>query len=976
MDSSEDTLNIVCPICKAHFKRSKSRQMKKPLFYCAYCGARIEKLSPADFSVLQLHGTVEPPPDPNQIISKLGNYLILKSIGKGGMGEVFLAYDQISGRRVALKKIRPEYVDSPRLRGRFLREARITSQLTHPSIIPIYSIHDDGSSLYYTMPFVEGKTLRQILDTAKKLEETEGARHSDTSIPTLMRIFSNVVQAVAYAHAKGVLHRDIKPENIMVGEYGQVIILDWGLTKILEETEEESLEDLPEAYTRRSKMLTKLGKIVGTIAYMAPERAKKMPATIQTDIYALGIILYQILTLTMPFQRKNLEDFQAKSPHELLTLPEVRAPYRDVPPHLSEIIKQCLAANPIDRYKTCDELLKHVESYLEGRSEWFFSKRLSVACKEDWEFQEHVLIAEHPAITRGAETADWVSLMVSKDSFAENIRIECTVQLGTTSQGIGLLVSIPEAIDRIHLTEGFFLWLASKKSSSKTRLTRSSVTVVEDDEFILESSKPYKIRLETVSNHLSVYINDRIIMQYTSYTPLLGTHVGVLSKDGDFTFENGLNIFIGSENLSVSCLSVPDAFLASRDFDRALSEYRRIGTVFTGHAEGREALFRAGVALLEQAKESQNKQTLLDLSSTEFEKLRNTPGAPLEYLGKALIYESETDFIEEAKCLELALRRYPKHPLLPIFAEQIILRMHETTRVNRKAAYYFILLAARYLPKLSRTSWSLSVFESLKKHWEEPPFFCSKDLDKEDERHAFCIKLAFWLQRPHTIQEIISDLVRLPVLPVSLIFDALYLLRLMNEEHLFSKALTEVRSHFSDHEREKHKECFSLIALTDIPTVTESTPRLEQILYLLLQHKPVTQTFPLGISEPFAAFLAAKWIEQNQFDKVREIFSQFDKTRCMNENSPLFFPYGCLIAHEQGIDAAKAHFSTLFDTAFPRSYLLGAHFINGTLSLRSNWLNQSFWCEKDELVRQLKLFDASSKTSSYYQRFKDLCKNS
>lgn len=157
---------------------------------------------------------------------------IIRSIGKGGMGEVFLAYDPFCERQIALKKIRSDLLDHPQIRKRFLKEAHMTCQLTHPAIIPIYTIRSDANMAYYTMPFVEGETLKQIIRKTK-LQEKKGEKldHLGGSILALMRVFITICQAVAYAHSKGVLHRDLKPENIIIGKYGEVMILDWGLAK-------------------------------------------------------------------------------------------------------------------------------------------------------------------------------------------------------------------------------------------------------------------------------------------------------------------------------------------------------------------------------------------------------------------------------------------------------------------------------------------------------------------------------------------------------------------------------------------------------------------------------------------------------------------------------------------------------------------------------------------------------------------------
>ena len=154
---SPKTIEIRCGFCRSVFKRDEIREGKHPLQFCAYCGSRLraaEAMTAVDQTSILLK---EHAPKEEEVIGTIGRYLLLQSIGRGGMGEVFLAFDTVCGRRVALKRIRPDYVNSPQLRERFIREARITSQLIHPFIIPIYSIHIEHDLVYYTMPYLAGE---------------------------------------------------------------------------------------------------------------------------------------------------------------------------------------------------------------------------------------------------------------------------------------------------------------------------------------------------------------------------------------------------------------------------------------------------------------------------------------------------------------------------------------------------------------------------------------------------------------------------------------------------------------------------------------------------------------------------------------------------------------------------------------------------------------------------------------------------
>ena len=215
---TEDALLIVCPACKTAFKRSRTRESKHPLRFCAYCGATLTPNETKEKEpIFQLKSEKNESLPPIQF--SIGPYQILKTIAKGGMGEVFLAYDTVAGRKIALKRIREDLLQHKALQLRFLREARLTSQLTHPAIIPIYSIYESERLVYYTMPYLEGETLRQIVRRAREKEkQIDVPKDPHTSIPALMRIFLQVCQAVAYAHSHHVLHRDLKPENFVVEE--------------------------------------------------------------------------------------------------------------------------------------------------------------------------------------------------------------------------------------------------------------------------------------------------------------------------------------------------------------------------------------------------------------------------------------------------------------------------------------------------------------------------------------------------------------------------------------------------------------------------------------------------------------------------------------------------------------------------------------------------------------------------------------
>lgn len=924
-------------------------------------------------------------PEEKQVQFSLGNYRILESIGKGGMGEVFLAYDTSCGRRIALKRIREDLLEHKQIHHRFLKEAHITSQLTHPAIIPIYSIHAEQNLAYYIMPFVEGQTLKQILKDARKREKLGSKVSQIGSIPPLMRIFLSICQAVGYAHSKGVLHRDLKLENILVGKYGEVVILDWGLAKLVKGVlaEDTYLEPIPEHEPHPLHHITRLGKVVGTIAYMAPERAQGQPATFQTDIYSLGVILYQMLTLRHPFRRGTLKEFRQKVAEEKLIDPIEIAPYRDVPKILSQISLKCLAVSLDQRYKTVDELIHDIETYLEGRSEWFQIAELATHNKEDWEFQENVLIAEHTAVTRSIDISDWVSLMISKASFTENTKIEADIKLGEKCEGVGFLLSIPEYAERAHLNDGYCLWLGSDSHRS-TKLLRSTVEVMHHNDIYLQRHEWYQIRIERIDQNIYFYLNNVLQFSYISHLPLAGTHIGLLSRDADYEI-SPIRVSVGSLNIKVNCLAVPDAFLAHKDYATALSEYRRIGYSFPGTAEGREAMFRAGVTLLEEARNEGNfekKQELYELALDEFWKLHSTPGAPLEYLGKALVYQALDDADEEIKCFELAYRRYPHHPLLPVLEEQILYRMLESSRQNRKATYQFILFAIRHIPSISTQNNVKKLFSSLQKHWEPLPFLINEAealLNEKLKNIDFATHLAFWTAKPYVLSEMIDDLSKMTPLPLTLSCNAIFSLIELGSYALAKVKLNELIKKHPEHSAEfKHET-----ELLNIAIRTYQLP-LQRCFedWRRVLHKPIIEKSELRILLHFFKFafkkrnylfiheaaqflnefsldestssiikchVIAAYLGERKLAEAKRLFDEFSPEILLQESHPLHFLYGIWLYLVEGKDIAQAHFSGILETSFPHSWNLFGHLLNSQIDANPAWLDKAFMWEKRQL---------------------------
>ncbi len=900
----------------------------------------------------------------------LDRYRLIKNLGSGGMGEVFVVDDTRCQRIVALKRIRKNLEKIPSIRKRFLKEAHIAAKLNHPSILPIFSIYNEKDQVYYTMPYIEGKTLKQILRETRKFDQK-------TAIPSGIRIFLNICQAVAYCHSKRILHRDLKPENVIVGKFGEVLILDWGLAEYIGQTNQDveqpidlSIPDTPD--------LTIPGKVVGTLAYLAPERAQDEQASEQTDLYALGVILYQILTLTLPFKRTDLESLKKTWSYEEFIEPIEAAPYRDIPHGLNEITKKCLEPSRKLRYQHVSELVADLEGFVEGKPDWIFIREFKIDRKEEWEFQENILLTKHIAITRFTEVMEWVNLMISKEAFPGNIKIEAQVQLGTQSHGIGFLLNVPERNKRKSLMDGYCVWIGSTLFPGG-RLFHRNIEVIESSNVVLEAGVWYKICIEKIESYLTLFINDILTIHYVSHTPLSGTQIGLLLRDADLNLLN-MTLFSGSQNVKVSCLAIPDAFLANREYAKAFSEYNKIALSFPGRREGREAIFRSGITLLESGLVQTGAKKRIDFFSLALEKfgeLRTTAGAPLEYLGKSLVYKALGEVEEEAKCLELAIRKYEKHPLFSRLVEHIVFRLHEASSYDRIAAYHFALLTLRHLFQIFVNPENRKLIDSMRKNWEMVPLF---------HPEAVMVYLAFFLAKPLTLLELIES--------NSWVEESFYALLVLGCFKMIKKNRRLAEFPFIEEALLAHKK--------GISAALKQGNQPPKLLYYLVQQALdegiIKEVFPLienrlfeerskdlknqNLESTDANSLVYLGISALLFtDRLKEagaIFETFPLEQLCQETGSLFHLFGCYLWATEGEKIARAHFNTVSETPYPHIASLISHFLSGKIDLKKGWIKKALLWEKMQLYRQLILFyhcsNQPSKVAVFFKKLRKLKK--
>jgi PAS domain S-box-containing protein len=285
----------------------------------------------------------------------------------GGIGRVWRARDGWMGRDVALKELRPEQADDEVLRARFLREAHITGQLEHPGIVPVYELarRPDTGQPFYTMRFVKGRTLS---DAAKAHHRKRAAGQVDSlEFSTLLNAFVVVCKTVAYAHSRGVIHRDLKGSNVIVGDYGEVVVLDWGLAKLVDRIDQDDPTPAVsiDHHEAGKADLTLHGETLGTPAYMAPEQAAGRLGLIdrRTDVYGLGAMLYHLLTGKPPFTGANVAEVLRKVESEEPVPPQEL--WADVPPTLQAASLRALAKQASARFASAGELAQEVEQWQE-----------------------------------------------------------------------------------------------------------------------------------------------------------------------------------------------------------------------------------------------------------------------------------------------------------------------------------------------------------------------------------------------------------------------------------------------------------------------------------------------------------------------------------------------------------------------------------------------------------------------------------
>ncbi len=323
-------------------------------------------------------------------------YRALRLHARGGLGEVHLAEDAELGRAVALKCIQSRHLGNGEARRRFLREAQVTSRLEHPGVVPVYGLIEQGDEPCYAMRFIEGQSLKEAIDAFHAADHDPGERR--LALRELLGRFTAVCNTVAYAHSKGVIHRDLKPANVMLGPYGETLVVDWGLARIAGLPDEGVPEGpVPDAESGE----TREGAVLGTPAYMSPEQAAGRQEDVgpASDVYSLGATLYHLLTGLAPIQGGDRDERIGRARSGQFV--PARQVKRNVPRALDAVCRKAMALRADDRYASAADLARDVDRWLADEPVSAYRAPL-VARLRRWARRHRTLVASGAAAVLAA----------------------------------------------------------------------------------------------------------------------------------------------------------------------------------------------------------------------------------------------------------------------------------------------------------------------------------------------------------------------------------------------------------------------------------------------------------------------------------------------------------------------------------------------------------------------------------------------
>jgi serine/threonine-protein kinase len=703
---------------------------------------------------------VGPPAEAWTVPKSLAGYAVIRPLGRGGMGEVFLAFDPLLGRQVAVKRIRPELAHQDEVRRRFEVEARVTAVLQHPAIVPIYQLAGQGDQVCYAMRPIEGMSLADLI---AKIRANESGYRQEYPLLRLVRWFLQAANAIAYAHSRGVIHRDLKPSNIMIGPFEEVLVLDWGMAKILESSP-AAPDDGPQGAARpRLGAETSPYCVAGTIPYMPPEQIRGELAHKGFDAFALGVILYEILALALPWP--------AGTPDEVL---EARArppehpgrvqPGRGIPTDLARAALKALECEPAQRYGSVTEFARDVAHAIEGRASWQAPPQdedLSLwnvrGGKLKREAQEFVLCGRAPY---------GLLQVFCRRRFANDVRLE--FEFNTGRDHGELAVCLTENERGAKADDAGYCCVVVPGRRQTVSLTRSGRVVAGAKSPSYEPRRWYKAVVSREDDYFSLAIDGETVYAYHDPIPLPSRVVSFRWKSQGKSQLRSVRAYSRGASATVSCLAVPDALFHRGLYEEARTEYERIAESHPGRSEGRLSAYRAGLCMLELAdkeKDAEVRRLLVDEAAETFRRHCSGNDSCLLALGQAMVAMERDDLPSSYESLAAALEGYADDPHVPAAREWLLAWLHSrgNTSVSsqRRAVADLLPLALTFCAD----GWGRRVVQDLlddvHRSWEIPSFMTSRGRFKEGDRVSLAetrLFFAFWAARPEIIEGVVRGL--------------------------------------------------------------------------------------------------------------------------------------------------------------------------------------------------------------------------
>jgi serine/threonine protein kinase len=548
-----------------------------------------------------------------ETVFEAGEYELGEVLGQGGMGIVYEAHDMTFDRKVAMKVMLGEAGEQDR--ERFVEEAKITSRLEHPNIVPVHEMGNDRKgNVFFTMKRVQGLTLTDVLN---RLRKGDPQTIEDYPLSRLLAIFLKVCDAVAFAHSREVVHHDLKPGNVMVGEYGEVLVLDWGLAKVINKEGGDRTVILNGEQTVvhtdkiGSSVRTRGGTAVGTPGFMAPEQismaARKDDKLV--DIYSLGAVLYSILTLRAPATAGNMQEALRKilngeiaapiafnpiaeptgpvqpvstvPPPEGPHIPLCHCPMGRIPSTLSDIAMKAMASRPEDRYPTVRDLQREIEAYQSGLtwnlvleddfSDPHVDARWDINGEWEWRNGQLRLYGGEP------------QFLMLKQPLAGDVRIdfECRIE-SVFLNDVACFMSAVRSRNLKEIPASGYEFKYGGYENTANVLSRSDMKLWSEAASPLKKGEVYKVRAERVGGHLRMSVNGRDVFSLVDPDPLSGTErtaVGLLGWLTD-TWYTRVRVYTLGTPWKADLLETADRHLQKGHYITALDLYEEVAASF------------------------------------------------------------------------------------------------------------------------------------------------------------------------------------------------------------------------------------------------------------------------------------------------------------------------------------------------------------------------------------------------------------